>query len=128
MEKNLRLYLEGKISSEKFAEFLSSKNFNILSSDESESDSDYEFTPNHLEKILADSLNGKFSLENLKTIASGLLFSDCLTWDGGTELGKRISDIVFYLDNPDISYPLTLENVKLWKVYLETGGNRFEKK
>ena len=89
---------------------------------------DFEFTPNHMQKILTDTADKKLSIENLRTIASGLLYSDSLTWDGGTDPGKRISDIVLALDNPDLYVPVTIQNLNLYKILLETGENKLEKK
>src|SRR5690606_29140766 len=128
MERNFRLYLENKISANKFAAYLSGSKFNSLSVVVEEKFPDFEFIPNLMQKILTDTADKKLSIENLRTIASGLLYSDSLTWDGGTDPGKRISDIVLALDNPDLYVPVTIQNLNLYKILLETGENKLEKK
>ena len=81
-----------------------------------------------MEKILTETLNGNLTYENLKTIASGLMFSDYFTWDSDTEIGNRIATIIVELDNTEINFPISTENLKLWKEYLESGIHKQKRK
>jgi len=129
-ESILKEYFENKISSEFLSADLNGS-INKLSYDTSEisvvkmeSDSDFEIQQSHLNKILNDSLNGNLTFDNLKVIASGLMFSECFTWDSDTEIGNRIATVIAELDNTEINFPISNENLKLWKEYLETGNHK----
>jgi hypothetical protein len=53
--------------------------------------------------------------------------SDYFTWDKSTEDGKIVGDTIHDWDGPEIGFPLTIENVRRWKKYLETGEYTFDK-
>jgi hypothetical protein len=53
--------------------------------------------------------------------------SEYFDWDGESEVGTRISEVIFELDNPEIGYDLTIKNLQLWKTYLLTGEYRLDK-
>lgn len=93
-----------------------------------ESRLEFEVEQKHLEKILTETLNGNLTYENLKTIASGLMFSDYFTWNTDTEIGNRIATIIVELDNTEINFPISTENLKLWKEYLENGIHKLRRK
>jgi hypothetical protein len=67
----------------------------------------------------------ELQLEDLNSVAFALNFSDYFTWDGETEEGERITTATFAWDNPEIDYPLTIENIQLWRQYLSTGEDNF---
>lgn len=92
-------------------------------------DSEGEFIvrPEHLVKLSNEAINGRLRKENLGLISFILIASDFFTWDTGTDDGEKVSRVLFDWDNPSINYPLTTENVKLWKVYLETGTYNLSK-
>tara|TARA_B110000114_G_scaffold158411_1_gene173637 strand:- start:208 stop:615 length:408 start_codon:yes stop_codon:yes gene_type:complete len=126
-ESILKEYFENKISSEFLSADLngSIKKLTYDTSEISvvkmESDSEYEVESQHVNKILNDTLNGNLTFDNLKTIASGLMFSEYFTWDSDTEIGNRIATIIVELDNTEINIPISTENLILWKEYLESG-------
>ena len=60
-------------------------------------------------------------MANLTTIAFALIASDYFTWDDDI-----IANVIFDWDNPEINYPITTQNLEKWKIYLETGENRFK--
>jgi len=124
----LKEYFENKISSEFLSENLN-KSIKKATYDTSEisivkmeSSSEFKIEKKHVEKILTETLNGNLTYENLKTIASGLMFSDYFTWDSETEIENRIATIIAELDNTEINFPISTENLKLWKEYLESGN------
>ena len=78
-----------------------------------ESDSEFEIQQSHLNKILNDALNGNLTFDNLKTISSGLMFSEYFTWDSDEEIENRIATIIMELDNTEINFPISKENLKL---------------
>ncbi len=131
-ESILKEYFENKISSEFLSTDLngSIKNLTYDTSEISvvkmESDSEFEVKQNHLNKILNDTLNGNLTYKNLKTIASGLMFSEYFTWNSDTEIGNRIATIIQELDNTEIFFPLSTENIKLWNEFLESGIHKLK--
>jgi hypothetical protein len=133
-ESILKDFFENKISSELLSSDLN-ESIKKVSYDTSEisivrmeSKLEFEVEQNHLEKILTETLNGNLTYENLKTIASGLMFSDYFTWDTDTEIGNRIATIIVELDNTEINFPISTENLKLWKEYLESGIHKLRRK
>ena len=56
------------------------------------------------------------------------MFSDYFTWDSDTEIGNRIATIIVELDNTEINFPISTENLKLWKEYLESGIHKQKRK
>ncbi|NOX47611.1 MAG: hypothetical protein GXO89_11610 [Chlorobi bacterium] len=133
-ESILKEYFENKISSEFLSADLNGSikkltyDTSQISVVEMESDSEFEVEQSHLNKILNDALNGNLTFDNLKTIASGLMFSDYFTWDSDTEIGNRIATIIVELDNTEINFPISTENLKLWKKYLESGVHKLNEK
>ena len=133
-ESILKEYFENKIGSEFLSADLNGSikkltyDTSEISVVEMESDSEYEVEPQHVNKILTDTLNGNLTFDNLKTIASGLMFSEYFTWDSETETGERVANILFELDNTGIGFPITTENLKLWKEYLESGIHKLKMK
>jgi len=133
-ESILKEYFEDKISSEFLSTDLNGS-IKKLTYDTSEisviemnSDSEYKVESQHLNKILTDTLNGNLTFDNLKTIASGLMFSEYFIWDSETNIGERVANIIFELDNAGIGFPITTENIKLWKEYLESGIYKLKRK
>ena len=133
-ESILKEYFENKISSELLSSDLngSMKKVTYDTSEISvvrmESNSEFEIEQKHVNKILTETINGNLTYDNLKTIASGLMFSDYFTWDSDTEIGNRIETLIVELDNTEINYPISNENLRLWKEYLESGIHKLKKK
>jgi hypothetical protein len=133
-ESILKEYFENIISSEFLSADLNGSikkltyDTSQISVVEIESDSEFEIQQSHLNKILNDTLNGNLTYENLKTIASGLMFSEYYTWNSETEIGNRIATIILELDNTEINFQISKENLKLWKEYLESGIHKLKKK
>jgi len=133
-ESILKEYFENKISSEFLSADLNGSikkltyDTSQISVVEMESDSEFEIEQSHLNKILNDVLNGNLTFDNLKVIASGLMFSEYFTWDSDTEIGNRIATIIVELDNTEINFPISTENLKLWKEYLESGIHKLKRK
>ena len=84
-------------------------------------DSDFNVKSIHLIKLCDDVLNENLKLSDLGIIAFALVASDYFSWDSETIDGERVSEVIFQWDSPEINYPLTKENVKLWLHYLKTG-------
>jgi hypothetical protein len=131
-ESILKEYFENKISTEFLSADLNgsiekltydTSQINVV---EMESDSEFEIKKTHLNKILNDTLNRNLTFNNLKTIASGLMFSEYFIWDSDSEIGNRIATIIVELDNTEINFPISTENLKLWKEYLESGIHKLK--
>ena len=81
----------------------------------------YQIRKEHLLRLCNEVLNGKLSLEDINSIALTLVFSEYFFWDTKTKEGEMIETTVYDWDSPEINFPLTLSNMKLWKQYFETG-------
>tara|TARA_R100000353_G_scaffold172321_1_gene137373 strand:+ start:23 stop:430 length:408 start_codon:yes stop_codon:yes gene_type:complete len=133
-ESILKEYFENRISSELLSSDLNGSIKKVtydtseISIERMNSNSEFEVEQKHVEKILTETLNGNLTYENLKTIASGLMFSDYFTWDSDTEIGNRIATIIVELDDTEINFPISTENLKLWKEYLESGIHKVKGK
>lgn len=133
-ESILKEYFKNKISSEILSTDLngSIKKVTYDTSEigivKMESKLEFKIEQKHVEKILTETLNGNLTYENLKTIASGLMFSDYFTWDSDTEIGNRIATIIMELDNTEINFPISTKNLKLWKEYLKSGNYKLKMK
>ncbi len=87
----------------------------------------YIVTRQHLTKLCNDTLAGLLETTDLNTVAFGLIASDYFHWDNSTKDGEIVANTLFDWDNPDINFPLTIDNVRLWKNYLENGEYSFDK-
>ncbi|MAL58537.1 MAG: hypothetical protein CMC14_00665 [Flavobacteriaceae bacterium] len=133
-ETILKDYFENKISAELLSANLNGSikkltyDTSEISVERMKSDSEFEVEQKHVKKILNDALNGNLTFDNLKTIASGLMFSDYFTWESDTEIGNRIATIIVELDNTEINFAISTKNLKLWKEYLESGIHKLKRK
>lgn len=82
---------------------------------------DFVITRHHLLKICNDTLSGHLSATEINIVAFALISSDYFYWDSNTTEGEIVANTLFDWDNPDINFPLSQDNLKLWKKYLETG-------
>lgn len=130
-EQTLEKYFSRNVTAEQLAKDLknaqerTSYDVTTYYIQEMECNGEYELTPEHLIKLCDDTLNGQLQLEDLNSVAFALNSSDFFTWDGRTVEGERMSKVIFAWDNPEIDYPLTIENIQLWKNYLLTGEDNF---
>jgi len=79
---------------------------------------DIEISRKDLIKKCDDFLSGKINEESFETYASKLIVDDNIIWDDDV-----ISDIIFQWDTPEINFPITKTNVRLWKHQLKTNEN-----
>ena len=82
---------------------------------------EYQVTRQHLLKLCNDCINGILKPIDLNTVAYALIFSDYFTWDRDSKDGEIIAQTISDWDNPEISFPLTIGNIRLWQEYLQTG-------
>lgn len=76
---------------------------------------DIKISRKDLIKKCDDFLSGKINEECFETFASSLIVDDNIIWDDDV-----ISDIIFQWDTPEIHFPITKTNVRLWKHQLKT--------
>ena len=91
---------------------------------------EYEIKREHLLRLCEETISGRLTTTDLNTIAFALVFSDYFTWnrEGETEDGQIVDTIIQDWDNPEIGYPLTMDNLFKWRVYLQTGQYNFSRK
>jgi hypothetical protein len=127
-EQALLDYFQGKLSAEELAKDL--KGSQIRSGYDTTSvyitpinseEGEFIVMKEHLLQLCNDTLSGKLETIDLNTIAFALFTSDFFSRDDSSENSSVIENVVWDWDNPEIGYPLTLDNVKKWKEYLETG-------
>ena len=119
-EKVLEKYLENQIDYKVLNEKLFTENVDL--------EIEYTVTRNDLLKLCELTLNEKIDLNTLGNIAFKLIGSEFFKWDSNETDGEIISTTIFDWDNPELNYPLTIENIKLWKKYLETGKYRVDQR
>jgi len=82
---------------------------------------EFEVTKKELLKLCNDAITGTIKLEYLTTIGCVLEFSEYFYWDNETTDGKMVVNVITDWANPEINFPITAENMRLWKTYLESG-------
>ncbi|NHM07981.1 hypothetical protein G4D82_12170 [Flavobacterium sp. CYK-4] len=115
-EENLKKYFENLLTAQELSNDLESSNIE---------NGEFEIYRFHLIKICEDFINRKFSAFDITTIALALSFSDFFTWNGNSDDGKLIGEIVFDWSNPELGFDLTIDNFVHWKEYLETGSTKY---
>jgi hypothetical protein len=77
-----------------------------------------------------NAIAGQLTSTDLNTIAFALVASEYFTWDQDdkTTDGKIIDQTISDWDSPEIGFPLTIENFRRWKKYLETGEYTLDSK
>jgi len=63
-------------------------------------------------------LNGEIEERDFENYAWNLITEENIDWDDDV-----ISDIIYQWDSPEINFPITKQNVRLWKHQLETDGD-----
>lgn len=94
--------------------------------DSDELNVDYTVTKTDLIKLCDLVLENKLDFNSLGDIAFQLIGSNNFDWDSNDQSGEVVSNTIFDWDNPEINYPLTKENIQLWKQYLLTGKYRVD--
>ena len=82
---------------------------------------DFEVRPAHLVKIVDAALDGALGPDELEAIGFCLEASEHFVWDVDTPEGRRVADAAFWLDSPEINYPLTPAVLAKIRHYLVTG-------
>lgn len=82
----------------------------------------------HVVKLCNAVLDGNLNPSNLEVIGFALIASDQFEWNTDTDDGERVGEVLFDWSAPEINHDLTVENVRCWKRYLETGKPAFEKR
>jgi len=126
-EQTLKNYFDSKVSVETLA--IDLKDSQVQTGHDTTSvhvtpiadDEEYKVTRQHLIKLCNDTLAGHLTTTNLNTIAFAIITSDFFSWEKNSKNSEIIETVIYDWDNPDIGYPLTTDNLKFWKIYLETG-------
>lgn len=132
-EKVLRDYLDEVLTVEMLAEDLkdsqkrTSHDVISVNVEKIAESGEYEIKREHLIRLCEETISGRLTATDLNTIAFTLVFSDYFTWnrEGKTESGQIVDTTIHDWDNPEIGYPLTMDNLLKWKVYLQTGEYNF---
>lgn len=117
-EQILHKYFNNQVTEKEFLEG--------LLADSSDLNTDYTVTRADLIKLCDLVLEDKIDFNSLGNIAFQLIGSDYFDWDSNDKNGEIVSNTIFDWDNPEINYPLTKENIQLWKQYLLTGKYRID--
>jgi len=126
-EQILKEYFDGNVSADTLAFDLQNSQLNNAHNTASvqltsvTNDEEYIITREHLIKLCIDTIAGMLTPIDLNEIAFGLISSDYFCWDNSTNDGEIVAVTLFAWDNPDINFPITNENLRLWRKYLETG-------
>ena len=130
-EAALRDYFEGRLSAADLSRDLQGSqvrtSHDVISVRVAQiSEGEFRVTKAHILMLCDDVIAKELSTDDLNTIGFALMTSEYFSLNDGTPDGELIVDIAFEWDNPEIGYDLTIENVKRWKVRLESGVNLFD--
>ena len=82
---------------------------------------DFHVTAHHLLRLCDAVLTGQIDAAYLQAIGFCLQSSDSFFWDSDEPGGDRVSEVTADWSAPQVNHPLTLDNVRRWRHYLETG-------
>jgi len=82
---------------------------------------EFTVTAAHLVAVCDAVLAGAIPLDDLRAIGFCLFASEAFEWDAGTSDGERVAEVCDHWSSPEIDFPLTIENVEKWKLYLDSG-------
>ena len=88
---------------------------------------EFHVNATHLIRVCDAALADELPLESLQAVGFCLQASSKFFWDTDEPGGERISEVTADWSAPSINFPLTRENVCLWRAYLETGEYRLPK-
>ena len=91
--------------------------------DQIRTEGEFQVTRGHMLLLCNEALNGKLAVEDLNTIAFAVFTSEFFIHDEDDEI---VSRVLFEWDNPEIGFPLTLDNLRKWKLLLESGEDTFD--
>ena len=91
--------------------------------DQMKTEGEFQVTREHLLLLCNEAIDSKLAPEDLNTIAFTVFTSEFFTHDEDDEIADRV---LFEWDNPEIGFPLTIENLKKWKLLLESGEDTFD--
>ena len=126
-EDTLKSYFEGKVSVDVLAEEVASSIVNkgvIRQHHIKDMDEEYPVNSSCILKLCEEGIAENLTPEHLTIIAFCLRASDSFMWDSDTEDGEKVDEVIFNWESPEINYPATEQNLKLWKHYLLTGENK----
>lgn len=86
---------------------------------------DFAVESDHLVALCDAVLNGHFPACLLEHIASVLVQSEHFVWDPRSPSGKRVSEVIYAWEAPEINYLLTRETVLKFRNLLLTGEKSF---
>ncbi len=87
----------------------------------------FQVTSAHLAGLCDEVLGGTLAPTDLEPIGICLAASDHFVWSDATEDGERVSLTVFDWSAPEQAYPLSRENVVLFRQRLLMGGDPFRR-
>jgi hypothetical protein len=90
-----------------------------------EEETEFEINREHLIRLCNEVLDGKLTFEDLNTIAFALFTSEHLNREENDDI---MEEVLFAWDNPEIGFPLTIDNMKKWKLLLEKEIDTFDYK
>lgn len=82
---------------------------------------DFHVTAHHLLHLCDAVLAGQIDSAYLQAIGFCLQASDSFFWDSDEPGGDRVSEVTADWSAPQINHALTLDNVRKWRHYLQTG-------
>lgn len=125
-ESALKRYFEGTLSTEELRNDLKDAirqtGHDVFSYQvDTLTNGNFQLKENHLIQLCNDALDGRLEAEHLDIISFALIGSDYFEWES-----YRISETLFNWNNQTIDYPVTLTNLELWKLFLESGDNQLQ--
>ena len=114
-----KVTIEVLASDHKNSQKRTSDKFSSVYIDQLDKETDFVINRQHLIKLCNETIKGNLMPEDLNTIAFTLFTSESIK---RKEDDQILEDVLFDWDNPEIGFPLTLENLRKWKILSITGN------
>jgi hypothetical protein len=121
-DHHLRRFLEGSATAEKLAQILATPlDHSAGVTFEPPTSPPLHVAPAHLVRVCDAILAGGCEPRILRDVGFLLIGSDAFEYDGDAQDGARVAKVAADWSAPEINWPLTLENVQEWRLFLGTG-------
>ena len=128
-ESVLKDYFLGLIDESRLSEDLAGSviktSFDVITFYVNPLDSQFRVEVDHLVKLCDAVLSEKVNAQHLELIGYCLEASEQFFWDDEAGGGDLVTETVVRWANPEINYPLTVENVRKFRERLLTGEDTF---
>lgn len=122
-DRHLRQFLESSATADELAQGLARPlDHSAGVTFESPTGAPLHVSPAHLVRVCDAILASRCEPTILRDVGFLLIGSDAFEYDSDTEEGARVAETAADWSAPEINWPLTLDNVREWRSFLDTGA------